>query len=553
MYGITPINDPARNAALAEAGLDVHSDDALDAVSRLAALVLGVPTGLVSIVDSSGQRFVGAAGLSGELEAARGTPLSHSYCKHVVESGLPLIVGDARTHPVTTGNPAIVDYTAIAYAGYPIVTGQGFILGTVCAVDEKPRQWSQRDLETLRDLARLTAALIDARAARSAAVPAVPGVRAEPAAPVADDAMSIRFFQAVFENRSTGVVVLDRDGGIIRGNRVFDALLGRDSADLTGRQFSEFVHPDDRATTLEAFERLRRGDAGAYPHDERCMRPDGTVVWGRVTASLIQRSGGAPHYAIMLKQDITRERAALAELRTSDAERARSERLRSLGELATGVAHDFNNSLTVITACTGMVMSQLPPDAEIQMDLHDIELAARKAAGLSQQLLRFARGASGKREPVDLGATVAEMQGMLRQSAGPANVVTVEIDPAAPPVVADKVGLQQIVLNLVVNARDALPPKGGTIRLGVTGGRDRAVLTVTDTGSGMTREVRERLFEPFFTTKGEGKGTGLGLATVLRITKEHGADISVDSQPGKGATFAISFPVHASAAPVLIP
>lgn len=545
MYGITPINDPAREAALAQAGLDVHSDDALDAVSRLAAAVLGVPTGLVSIVDSSGQRFVGAAGLSGELEITRGTPLSHSYCRHVVESGLPLVVGDARTHPVTRGNPAITDYTAIAYAGYPIVTSEGFTLGTVCAVDERPRQWSQRDLDTLRDLARLTARLIDARTRESAAGPAT---RAAPA-PLLDEGLSVQFFQAVFENSSTGVVVLDRAGGIIRCNHVFETLIGRESADVTGWHFSEVVHPDDQARSREAFDRLGRGDSGGYPHDERCVRPDGSIVWGRVTASLIQRSGGAAHYAIMLKQDITRERAALAELRTADAERARSERLRALGELATGVAHDFNNALTVITACTGMVMSQLPADAEIQMDLHDIELAARKAAGLSQQLLRFARGTSGKREPVDLGATVEEMQGMLRQTAGPPNTVTMEIDPATPLVVADKVGLQQIVLNLVVNARDALPPKGGTIRIGVSGGRDRAVLTVTDTGSGMTREVRERLFEPFFTTKGEGKGTGLGLATVLRITKEHGADISVDSEPGKGSTFAISFPVLAIAGP----
>ena len=545
MYGITPLNDPARLQLLADVGLaDVPLDDAFDIVSRASARMLGVSAGLVSIVDSERQYFAGASGLTGELAATRSTPLSHSYCRHVVETGVPLVVGDARDHPVTRGNPAITEYDAIAYAGYPIVSSAGHTIGTVCAVDSRPRAWSADDLAVLRDLARLTALIVDARASRASRTEAAEGARESGALlppELAREGMAREFLRAIFDNDTTGVLVLDRQGGIIRGNPALERLIGRETVNLMGQPFTELVHPDDRELSGEAFRRLLAGDDSLYPHDERCIRSDGGIVWGRVTASVIRGRNGVPVYALLLMQDITVEKNAQADLRIADADRARAERLRSLGELAAGVAHDFNNALTIITAGAGMVLSQLPEDAAVRVDLHDIEVAARKAAGLSQQLMQFARGQSGRRVPTDLAAIVAEMKGSLVKSVGANITMESRLDESAPLILADKVPLQQILLNLVLNARDAMPGRG-RIGISVSGEGNRTVLRVSDTGSGIPPEIRVRLFEPFFTTKGDGKGTGLGLATVDRITRELGGEISVESEVGKGTTFTVSFP-----------
>ena len=540
MYGITALNDPARLQLLSEAGLaDIRADQVFDTIGALVAHLLDVPTGLVSVVDSERQHFAGAAGLTGDLAETRSTPLSHSYCRHVVEAGVPLVVGDARAHPVTRDNPAIREYDAIAYAGFPIVSVRGHTVGTVCAVDSQPRTWSPRDVATLKELARLAGMIIDARLALGVAPAAASHGRGFPALESSD--MAKEFLRALFENDTTGVVVLDRNGGIVRANLAFDNIVGRDTNGLMGSHFTAVVHPDDRAGSGEAFSRLLAGDDSGYPHDERCQRPDGSVAWGRVTASVIRDAQGTAAYALLLKQDITAEKNATADRRANDVELARADRLRALGELATGVAHDFNNALTVITACTGMVLSQLPDDASVRVDLNDIEVAARKAAGLSQQLLQFARGQSGRRVPLDLGAVVTEMQGSLLKSIGAGIKLETEVDDTAPLILADKVALQQILLNLVVNARDAMSGRG-RITIAVRRDGDRVVLAVTDTGAGIPPEVRERMFEPFFTTKGEGKGTGLGLATVQRITGELGGEIAVESEVGRGTAFTLRFP-----------
>lgn len=159
----------------------------------------------------------------------------------------------------------------------------------------------------------------------------------------------------------------------------------------------------------------------------------------------------------------------------------------------------------------------------------------------------FARGQSGRRVPTDLSAVAAEMTSSLLKTVGARVSLKTRLDEGVPLIMADKVAIQQILLNLVVNARDAMPG-GGTITIEVCTADRQAILRVSDTGSGIPPEIRDRLFEPFFTTKGEGKGTGLGLATVQRITHELRGDIALESEPGKGMTFTLTFPeAHAYA------
>jgi two-component system cell cycle sensor histidine kinase/response regulator CckA len=233
-----------------------------------------------------------------------------------------------------------------------------------------------------------------------------------------------------------------------------------------------------------------------------------------------------------------------------------AQKMEAVGQLAGGVAHDFNNILTAILGYAELLADQIGPDKPIGKDLEEIVSAANRAATLTRQLLAFGRKQSLRPVAVSLKSAVSELLPMLRRLITENIAIRVTLDPTLPAVVADPIHLDQVLMNLVVNARDAMP-HGGTITIatrnavdadddGVSGldraVRDYVVLTVADTGIGMTRDVLARIFEPFFTTKERGRGTGLGLAAVFGIVKQlHGA-IRVTSEPGRGTTFAILLP-----------
>jgi signal transduction histidine kinase len=285
-------------------------------------------------------------------------------------------------------------------------------------------------------------------------------------------------------------------------------------------------------------------------------------------------------------EELSRERAALAELtdnleqrvreRTADLlaeskarERAQEQLLQSqkmdtLGQLTGGVAHDFNNLLTVIAGYCGILLDRLPPDDPLRSDVRAIADAGHRAASLTQRLLAFSRRAVLTPKVVDVNSVVRETEHILRRLIGEDILLSVALLPGGGLVKVDPGHLGQVLINLAVNARDALPGGGGlTIRTeqvdlsapmaisGQTMPAGRYVrLVVSDTGHGMSPEVKGRIFEPFFTTKGVGKGTGLGLAVVHGFVKQSGGYIEVDSEEGKGATFSISLPIidEASAA-----
>jgi two-component system, cell cycle sensor histidine kinase and response regulator CckA len=257
-------------------------------------------------------------------------------------------------------------------------------------------------------------------------------------------------------------------------------------------------------------------------------------------------------------QDITEQLSLEAQLR-------QAQKMESIGQLAAGVAHDFNNMLTVIQGHSGMMLSKpaLPP--ELLDCANAIYFAAERAAGLTRQLLMFSRRNVMQPKPLDLRAVVGNLSKMLKRVLG--ELVILEFNPPAelPLVQADTGMIEQIILNLVVNARDAMP-KGGTLTIGTNPVdlNDAYVqihpearpgvfvcLRVSDTGCGMDAITITRIFEPFFTTKEVGKGTGLGLATVYGIVKQHDGWIEVASEVGKGTTFSVFFP--ASSAPVKAP
>ena len=266
----------------------------------------------------------------------------------------------------------------------------------------------------------------------------------------------------------------------------------------------------------------------------------------------LERRGTELAAANEVLTDEIRERERVEQaLRDSEAQLRQSQKLEAVGTLAGGIAHDFNNMLTVISGFTQFAMSRLGKEHPVTADLKQVSDAANSAASLTHQLLAFSRKQVLQPRVLELDTVLNGVEGMLRRLIGAH--ITLEVlhegDPAR--VKADPGQLEQVLLNLVVNARDAMP-QGGTLsittgtRISATGAR-QVMLRVRDNGSGMSREVRERIFEPFFTTKEVGKGTGLGLSTVYGIVVQSGGSIEVESEPGQGTTITVVLPPIAEA------
>ena len=242
-------------------------------------------------------------------------------------------------------------------------------------------------------------------------------------------------------------------------------------------------------------------------------------------------------------------------LRDSEAQLRQSQKLEAVGTLAGGVAHDFNNLLTVISGYTQLAVMRTGKDSPAAEDLRQVVAAADHAGVLTQQLLAFSRKQVMQPRVLDLGDAVAGVEGMLRRLIGAHITLVVDHDGQPMRVKADPGQLEQVLMNLAVNARDAMHDGGGgtlTISLGngaLPNGAPAVTLVVRDTGTGMPAAVRDRIFEPFFTTKAPGKGTGLGLATVYGIVAQSGGVIAVDSEPGIGTAFTIALPAVGDAAP----
>ncbi len=302
------------------------------------------------------------------------------------------------------------------------------------------------------------------------------------------------------------------------------------------------VHPEDRDIARAAG--TREGD-----HEYRVLRPDGEVRWVRNRTFAVRDGDGAITQWVGAVQDVT-ERRLLEEALVQ------SSKLEAVGRLAGGVAHDFNNILMAVRGHVQLVQEALPASSHIREDLDEIDQAAARAESLTRQLLAFGRKQPLRVEVLDLNEVIRDAEGLLRRLVGPDVTLELQLDAAPPSVRMDPTHLEQVLVNLAVNARDAMPDGGRLVvetgaavlpdadesLAGVAREGSYAVLRVTDTGTGMDADVRAHLFEPFYTTKETGKGTGLGLATVYGVTTQAGGHIRVTSEPGQGACFLLYLP-----------
>ncbi len=361
--------------------------------------------------------------------------------------------------------------------------------------------------------------------------------------------------RTVVESLAEGVIVEDADGVVVAANARARAILGVSSGAIPGAASAGlawgFVDESGAPMSGEAHPATITRITGRPCVDQvlGITRSDGRRIWVRLNTRPLFDESGAVAGVVGSFADITREREIEHQVREA-------QRLEAIGRLAGGVAHDFNNLLMAIFGAVEMLAGEHGPDDPHQRDLRSIREAAERAAALTRQLLALGRSQVLQPSAVDLGGVLSELTPMLRRTLSEDVDLRLDIDPTARPVRVDKSQLEQVIINLAFNARDAMP-NGGVLTLSVspapTGaerGRRRpgsevgcfTRLAVTDTGVGMDRTVAEHVFEPFYTTKTEGRGTGLGLATVHGIVAQSGGSIGVESEPGRGATFTILLP-----------
>jgi PAS domain S-box-containing protein len=351
------------------------------------------------------------------------------------------------------------------------------------------------------------------------------------------------------------IITIDHAGRIVEFNPAAERTFGYTSAQALGRELAELIVPpslrEQHRRGLAHYLATGQGSVIGRRLELTAMRADRSEFPVEIAIIAIP-TDGPPMFTGFLR-DISERRRAEEALHQSEAQLRQSQKMEAVGRLAGGVAHDFNNLLTVITGRTELLLLRLPPDDPRRRDIELVRKTADRAASLTHQLLAFSRKQMLQPRVLDLNGVAATMAQMLKPLIGETIELVTLLDPSLGRVKADPAQIEQILMNLAVNARDAMP-QGGRLTIQTANVElddafveahpgssigPHAMMCVRDTGTGMSAEVQAHVFEPFFTTKGVGKGTGLGLATVYGIVKQHGGYVGIESAPGQGTAVSV--------------
>ncbi len=448
----------------------------------------------------------------------------------MLRTGEPLLMPDEDFPAlIATGEVESVGAPSVDWLGVPLKS-RGRTFGVLVVQSYDPRfRYGATEKDVLTFVSQQIAVAIDRKRAQEA-------VRE-----------SEERYRLLFERNLAGVYRVTLTGRILECNDALAHMFGyRSREDLIDRDVRTLYPTADRRRDF--LDRLLK-ERSLVNHEMRGQRKDGSTVWTLENAALLADEGAGEVIVEGTVTDITDRKHLEEQLR-------QSQKMEAIGQLAGGIAHDFNNLLTTVLGYSNMALNQLSPHEPLREEIEEIQKAGERAANLTRQLLAFSRKQLFEPKVLDLNALIAEATRMLGRLIGEHIRLVTEPDPSLGNVKGDPGQIEQVLVNLVVNARDAMAD-GGTLTIrtrnaDVQGGNARihsgapvgryVVLSVADTGVGIDPEIQKRIFEPFFTTKEKPHGTGLGLATVYGIVRQSGGHIFVASESGRGSTFTIYLP-----------
>jgi len=457
-------------------------------------------------------------------------PLRNGLTEKVLRTGEPLLVADEEFPAIlASGEVESVGSPSVDWLGVPLKS-RGRTFGVLVVQSYDPRfRYGPTEKDVLTFVSQQIAVAIDRKRAQEA-------VRE-----------SEERYRLLFERNLAGVYRITLTGRILECNDALAHMFGyRSREDLIERDVRTLYPAADRRRD---FLDILLKDRSLVNHEMRGQRRDGSPVWTLENAALLADERAGEVIIEGTVTDITDRKHLEEQLR-------QSQKMEAIGQLAGGIAHDFNNLLTTVLGYSNMALNQLSPHEPLREEIEEIQKAGERAANLTRQLLAFSRKQLFEPKLLDVNALIAEATRMLSRLIGEHIRLVTQLDPSLGSVRADPGQLEQVLVNLVVNARDAMAD-GGTLTIrtqnadvdavnsrmhfGAPAGR-YVVLSVADSGVGIDPEIQKRIFEPFFTTKEKPLGTGLGLATVYGIVRQSGGQVFVASEPGRGATFAIYLP-----------
>ena len=533
----SPINDPERLAALKRTGLlDSPTVRSFDRLTRLASLLLRTPAAFVSLVDVDRQFFKSQLGLPEPWATRRETPLSHSFCRHVVEDGRPLIINDASAHDLVHDNPAIEELRIAAYAGIPLQTADGHVVGSFCVIDRQPRIWTPGEIGVLSELAASVMTEITLQTK------------------MLEHQTLLDRFAYWCERLPIACFTCGPDMRIAEWNPEAFCIFGHAAQTVLGRIPHELLFPEEQRAEAEKLFIAAANCATFQREGIACIASDGHTVLTDWTFTPLILPGGEFGGFVAMVQDVTAHHRAEKELVALDSDLAQRQRLETLGTLSGGMAHEFGNILGAILGNADLARRQVGADHPVAKALGEILAASGRARELAQKILRFAPDQPAERAVLALRPIVEETARLLRATLPRSlNVVAISTGDV-PNVLADKAQVEQAILNLVTSAWQSLQGQPGSITITLDAVTDApgapagtcARIVVRDAGKGTDAAMLARIFEPRFSTKPSSDGTGVSVSIVHRIMQTHEGAIHASSQPGEGTAFTLYFPATAS-------
>ena len=475
-------------------------DRALISEQRDGRLIRRAVAGTVDVIDAS-------------IPVSR-APMS----ARALVTGATILRGGPDQPPV----PEVLSEDGIHLAAVIPIRGPAERYGILGAYRLESGVWTADEVGFLESLAHLLSSAVEGESARRAA------------------AATQARLQAILDNSPVAIAIKDLEGRYLVINRRCHELLGIDPDTTIGRTAHD-VFPAEVADALHSHDRevLRLGHT--LQVEETMEHSDGRHVY-RTLKFPMRGEDGKVYGVGLIATDVTEGLRSAEERKDLEARLHRVDRLESIGRLAGGIAHDFNNLLAVIRNYAQFLIEDLPEGSQSREDLEQIRRAVDRATSLTRQLLIFARKERSAPRPLQLNEIVGDTERLLHRTLGEDIHLRTRLDHGLPPVELDPGQAEQVLINLALNARDAMPT-GGTLTISTArGDGDTVLLSVSDTGTGMPAEVADRAFEPFFTNKPEGKGTGLGLAMVYGVITGAGGNVDLETKEGEGTTLTLSLP-----------